>query len=108
MGFCLTAIRIWQWSSSFFIYASFSLLYDHIQKNKLGESDRMRGVQVLVCLTFLCLWPLSWWHPYLPKLPNPLGPRISRLLDSCRVLCPCLQDSRSSNMAHLCRYVCAR
>lgn len=59
VGFCLTAIRIWQWSSSFFIYASFSLLYDHIQKNKLGESDRMRGVQVLVCLTLLCLWPLS-------------------------------------------------
>lgn len=49
MGFCLTAIRIWQWSSSFFVYASFSLLYDHIQKNRLGENDRMRGVQVLVC-----------------------------------------------------------
>lgn len=60
MGFSLTAIRIWQWSSSFFVYASFSLLYDHIQKNRLGENDRMRGVQVLVCLMFLCLWPLSW------------------------------------------------
>ncbi|POS77868.1 hypothetical protein DHEL01_v203733 [Diaporthe helianthi] len=47
VGFCLTAIRIWQWSSSFFVYASFSLLYDHIQKNRLGENDRMRGVQVL-------------------------------------------------------------
>ena len=50
MGFCLTAVRIWQWSSSFFVYASFGLLYDHIQKNRLGANDRMRGVQVLVCL----------------------------------------------------------
>lgn len=55
MGFCLTAIRIWQWSSAFFAYASFSFLYDHIQKNHLGENGRMRGVQVLVCLLFLCL-----------------------------------------------------
>ncbi|KAK2599623.1 hypothetical protein N8I77_011361 [Diaporthe amygdali] len=47
VGFCLTAIRIWQWSSSFFVYASFSLLYDHIQKNRLGENDRMKGVQIL-------------------------------------------------------------
>ncbi|KAI7783742.1 hypothetical protein LA080_011451 [Diaporthe eres] len=47
VGFCLTAIRIWQWSSSFFVYASFSLLYDHIQKNRLGANDRMRGVQIL-------------------------------------------------------------
>lgn len=47
MGFCLTAIRIWQWSSAFFAYASFSFLYDHIQKNHLGENGRMRGVQVL-------------------------------------------------------------
>lgn len=60
VGFCLTAIRIWQWSSSFFAYASFSLLYDHIQKNKLGESDRMRGIQVLVCLIFLVFpWSFS-------------------------------------------------
>ena len=64
MGFCLTAIRIWQWSSSFFVYASFSLLYDHIQKNRLGENDRMRGVQVLVCsvpfcYVMSCPWPLS-------------------------------------------------
>lgn len=62
MGFCLTAVRIWQWSSSFFVYASFSLLFDHIQKNRLGESDRMRGVQVLVrsvcCLVVSCPWPL--------------------------------------------------
>lgn len=55
MGFCLTAIRIWQWSSSFFVYASFSLLYDHIQKNRLGANDRMRGVQILVCLVSLVL-----------------------------------------------------
>jgi hypothetical protein len=54
VGFCLTAIRIWQWSSSFFVYASISLLYDHIQKNRLGENNRMRGVQVLVC-HFSCL-----------------------------------------------------
>ncbi|KAG8169864.1 hypothetical protein KVR01_000609 [Diaporthe batatas] len=47
VGFCLTAIRIWQWSSSFFVYASFSLLYAHIQNNRLGENGRMRGVQVL-------------------------------------------------------------
>ncbi|ROW03125.1 hypothetical protein VMCG_05687 [Cytospora schulzeri] len=47
VGFCLTAVRIWQWSSSFFAYASFSLLYDHIQRNRLGEGERMRGVQIL-------------------------------------------------------------
>lgn len=62
MGFCLTAIRIWQWSSSFFVYASFSLLYDHIQKNRLGENDRMRGVQVLVCFVLLLchILPCQW------------------------------------------------
>ncbi|KAI3394407.1 hypothetical protein diail_2819 [Diaporthe ilicicola] len=54
VGFCLAAIRIWQWSSSFFVYASFSLLYNHIQKNRLGENDRMKGIQVLVCLMFPC------------------------------------------------------
>ncbi|KUI53543.1 hypothetical protein VP1G_00937 [Cytospora mali] len=47
VGFCLTAIRIWQWSSSFFVYASFSLLYEHIQRNRLGENDRMKEIQVL-------------------------------------------------------------
>lgn len=55
VGFCLTAIRIWQWSSAFFAYASFSFLYDHIQKNHLGENGRMRGVQVLVCLFLIYL-----------------------------------------------------
>ncbi|ROW03654.1 hypothetical protein VPNG_07220 [Cytospora leucostoma] len=43
VGFCLTAIRIWQWASSFFVYASFSLLYDHIQSNRLGGNEHMRG-----------------------------------------------------------------
>lgn len=47
-GFCLTGIRIWQWASSFFVYASFSLLYAHIHKNRLGENSRMKGVQILV------------------------------------------------------------
>jgi hypothetical protein len=55
VGFCLTAIRIWQWSSSFFAYASFSLLYEHIQRNRLGENERMKGVQILV-------WPFSPRH----------------------------------------------
>lgn len=50
VGFCLTLIRTWQWSSSFFVYASFSLLYNHIQKSRLGETERMREVQILVCL----------------------------------------------------------
>lgn len=48
IGFCLTGIRIWQWSSAFFAWASFSLLYDHIQKNRLGENGRMKGIQILV------------------------------------------------------------
>ncbi|CAN8097873.1 unnamed protein product [Discula destructiva] len=47
VGFCLVGIRIWQWSSAFFIYASFSLLHDHVQKNKLGESNRTKAVEVL-------------------------------------------------------------
>lgn len=47
VGFSLTAIRIWQWTSSFFVYASFSLLYAHIHKNRLGENSRMKGVQIL-------------------------------------------------------------
>lgn len=59
VGFCLAAIRIWQWSSSFFVYASFSLLYNHIQNNRLGANDRMKGVQVLVCLLRLCPRSLS-------------------------------------------------
>lgn len=50
VGFCLAGIRVWQWSSSFFAYASFSLLYDHIQRNHLGETSRMKTVQVLVCM----------------------------------------------------------
>lgn len=50
VGFCLTGIRVWQWSSSFFAYASFGLLYDHIQRNHLGETNRMKAVQVLVCI----------------------------------------------------------
>lgn len=48
VGFCLTGIRVWQWSSSFFVWASFSLLYDHIQRSQLGASNRMKGVQYLV------------------------------------------------------------
>lgn len=48
VGFFLTGIRIWQWSSSFFVYASFSLLYAHVQKNKLGENNRMKAVEILV------------------------------------------------------------
>lgn len=109
MGFCLTAIRIWQWSSAFFAYASFSFLYDHIQKNHLGENGRMRGVQVLVCLMFL-IYPqaIIVMISYLLGLLRPIGPRVTRLLDTCRVLCPCVQDPRSSNMAYLCHHVCAR
>lgn len=109
MGFCLTAIRIWQWSSAFFAYASFSFLYDHIQKNHLGENGRMRGVQVLVCLVFL-IYPqaIIVMILYLLDLLRPVGPRVTRLLDARRVLCACLQDSRSSNMAYLCHHVCAR
>ncbi|KUI70018.1 hypothetical protein VM1G_05484 [Cytospora mali] len=53
VGFCLTAIRIWQWSSSFFVYASFSLLYEHIQRNRLGENDRMKEIQVLGLITLV-------------------------------------------------------
>lgn len=48
VGFCLTAIRVWQWSSSFFVYGSFSVLYDHIQRNRLGENGRMKNVELLV------------------------------------------------------------
>lgn len=48
VGFCLTGLRIWQWSSSFFVWASFSLLYDHIQNSRLGAASRMKGVQYLV------------------------------------------------------------
>lgn len=56
VGFCLTGIRVWQWSSSFFVWASFSLLYDHIQRNGLGENNQMKGVQLLVRV-----------HPFLSK-----------------------------------------
>lgn len=52
VGFCLTGIRVWQWTSSFFVYACFSLLYAHIRKNRLGENNRMKGVQVLVSTLF--------------------------------------------------------
>lgn len=48
VGFFLTLLRIWQWSSSFFVYASFSLLYAHVHKNKLGENSRMKAVEILV------------------------------------------------------------
>lgn len=54
VGFCLTGIRIWQWTSSFFVYASFSLLYAHIRNNRLGENNRMKGVQVLVRDSDVC------------------------------------------------------
>lgn len=55
VGFCLTGIRIWQWSSAFFAYASFSLLNPE-------ENERMKAVEILVCWMF---------HP----LPRPQVPR---------------------------------
>lgn len=48
VGFCLAGVRVWQWSSSFFVWASFGLLYDHIQRSRLGATNRMKGVQYLV------------------------------------------------------------
>lgn len=59
LGYCLTVLRIWQWSSAFFAWASFSLLYGHIQKNQLGENDRMKGIQVLVRNLCHSTYPLS-------------------------------------------------
>ena len=49
LGFCLSALRVWQWSSSCLVYASFGLLYNYIVHNRLGENSRMKGVQILVC-----------------------------------------------------------
>lgn len=89
VGFCLTAIRIWQWASSFFVYASFSLLYDHIQKNRLGGDERMRGVQVLVCILIRPRPPLVMYLPVgWPRKPFCLSRRRSRcLLRSLQLTC---------------------
>lgn len=68
VGFCLTGIRIWQWTASFFVYASFSLLYAHVHKNRLGDNGRMKAVQVLVRTILpqaLLIVPVSFLYGFL-------------------------------------------
>lgn len=71
VGFSLTGIRVWQWSSSFIVWASFGVLYDHIRQNGLGENKRMKGVQLLVRvhLFLLLLFSCSLFSPSL--VPGP-------------------------------------
>ncbi|KAF3761904.1 hypothetical protein M406DRAFT_74829 [Cryphonectria parasitica EP155] len=85
IGFSLTAIRIWQWISSLFVYASFSVLYHHIQRNRLGENGRMKGVAflglgsfvystVVICSVHISkAWGLRKWHVFaIASLPGDL------------------------------------
>lgn len=110
VGFCLTGIRIWQWSSSFFVWGSFSLLYDHIQRNRLGENGRMKLVEHLVRPPCLCLSlytvisarpPMTASLLTRPPRSGNAGPRVPSILDSRDMLHPHLQDPRPAVMARL-------
>lgn len=87
VGFCLTAVRCLQWSSSFFVFGSFRLLYDHVQKNKLGEHSRMKAVEILV------------WNPAFltPKERSPWRDLLST--------CTCFWHASSSTCAFYHRFI---
>lgn len=107
-AFSLTALRIWQWASSLFVYVSFGLLYNHIARNRLGDNGRLKNVQVLVRSIYslvllhserVCL---SMSH----DADRLIGSCVTGVFESRHYLCSCLQDVRPTiTVARLCRHV---